>query len=390
MKKIGLFLCEEPFEGGKFQYSLSMVHAVAALPRDRYEILVGYNDQRWLQYLAEYDLKLIHLPFGVIDHFINKVWRNLKMSLRLFRAISPYIYRVAQKMARQKMDLWIFPVDDKFTFQVPVPALTTIHDLMHRYEPRFPEVSGRQFEKREYYYGNICRWAQGLLVDSEMGRRQVAESYRVSPDKIHVLPYIAPQYIFEEPDLHGFEQRYQLPPKYIFYPAQFWEHKNHQGLVQAAALLKDQIPDIHLVFVGAQKNGYQSILDLVKEKELGPNIHFLGYVPNEDMPELYRRARAMIMPTFFGPTNIPPLEAMAMGCPAAVSDNYAMKEQVGDAALLFDPYSVAEIAGCLCRLWKDDALCRLLAKKSRERVRLWEQPQFNQRLESILNSLMDY
>ena len=94
---------------------------------------------------------------------------------------------------------------------------------------------------------------------------------------------------------------------------------------------------------------------------LAENVHFLGYVPEAHMPGLYRRARALVMPTFFGPTNIPPWEAIALGCPVAVSDIDGMRDQMGDAALFFDPTSVPEMAQVMERLWRDDALCRELA-----------------------------
>ena len=101
----------------------------------------------------------------------------------------------------------------------------------------------------------------------------------------------------------------------------------------------------------------------------------------------------MIMPTFFGPTNIPPLEAMFMGCPLAVSDVYAMAEQVGDAALLFDPKSVESIASAIRRLWEDDELCKRLSEKGRQRSALFSRERYNERfaknLEDILRKLRD-
>jgi glycosyltransferase involved in cell wall biosynthesis len=90
------------------------------------------------------------------------------------------------------------------------------------------------------------------------------------------------------------------------------------------------------------------------------------------------------MPTFFGPTNIPPLEAMALGCPVAVSDIYAMPEQLNGAGLLFDPTSVEQIAAALHRLWTDDELCMDLARKGVERTKQWAQPQFTEHLRQIV------
>src|SRR6185503_2369353 len=115
------------------------------------------------------------------------------------------------------------------------------------------------------------------------------------------------------------------------------------------------------------------------------SVSFVGRVPDADMAQFYRRARCLVMPTFFGPTNIPPLEAFALGCPAAVSGIYGMPEQVGDAALTFDPRSQDEIADALRRLWTDDALCLRLRERGHERARAWNQAAFNRRLEAILD-----
>lgn len=111
-------------------------------------------------------------------------------------------------------------------------------------------------------------------------------------------------------------------------------------------------------------------------------------MPDEEITEIYRRARAMVMPTFFGPTNIPPLEAFALGCPVAVSRIYGMPGQVGDAALLFDPNSVDDIAAAIRQLWSDDELCRSLADKGIERAAAWGPRRFSKRLEAILNSVL--
>ena len=148
--------------------------------------------------------------------------------------------------------------------------------------------------------------------------------------------------------------------------------------------MRHELPDVRLVCVGAAKNGYESTVALVRELDVEEQVRLLGYVPDADMAEFYRRARALVMPTFFGPTNIPPLEAFATGCPAAVSRVYAMPEQVGDAALLFDPASVSDMANVIRRLWLDDALCRELARRGREGAEQWADSHFAERLGAIL------
>ena len=202
-----------------------------------------------------------------------------------------------------------------------------------------------------------------------------------------MLPYVPPRYISEAVISPDFFHKYQLPAKFIFYPAQFWWHKNHIRLISALAKVKEKHHDISLVLVGTRKNAYDDVERHVKSLGLDSHVRIFGYVPDNDMPEFYRRARAMVMPTFFGPTNIPPLEAFALGCPVAVSNVYGIPEQVGDAALLFDPDSVEEIANCIERLWQEDALCASLISKGHARAVLWGQQKFSQVLHGIVEKL---
>src|ERR1051325_1432074 len=94
----------------------------------------------------------------------------------------------------------------------------------------------------------------------------------------------------------------------------------------------------------------------------------LGYVFDSDMSALYRAADGLIMPTFFGPTNIPVLEAWDLGSPVLQSDIRGIREQVGDAALLADPSSVDSIANGIYRLWTEAELRRQLADRGKARV----------------------
>lgn len=389
-RKIGLFLSEEPSEGGKFQYSLSLIEALAAFSDQSYEITICYKNRVWTEYLKENSFKCIHVPFNYLDRILKRAWETTHFPPRLMRQVSPHIHSVARTIMSQKRDLWIFPNHEDFTYQIPVRSLATVHDLMHRYEPRFPEVSASGlYKKREWVLRNICQWSRALLVDSNIGKKQLVESYRVAPEKVFILPYIAPKYIYAMPNEDEFIKKYNVPSKYIFYPAQLWKHKNHEGLINAFISLKDRIPDLHLVFVGSPKNHYQILCELVENCKLTKNVLFLGYVPNKDMPEFYRRARAMVMPTFFGPTNIPPLEAMALGCPVAVSDIYGMREQLGNAAIYFNPLSVQEIASVIELLWNDDTLCSELSKKGLERSKNWNQNQFSISLKNVIDSLIN-
>ena len=383
--RIGLFLGASPEWGGAFQYNQSMLDAVAALPAESFETVVAYRHECWERLLTGYRVSNFRISPGLAGKAAGVIWERLKLPLAWRRRICPYFHPVARALIGARCDLWIFPSQDHWTYEIPVPSLGVVFDLMHRYARRFPEVSENgEFERREIHYAAMCRWARSILVESETGKRQLMECYGIDGDRVHVLPTVAPRYMYSSEIPAGFAERYRLPVKYVFYPAQFWEHKNHQRLIRAAASLMEKIPNLQLVFAGGKKNGFDAVLQLVQTLRLSDNVHFLGYVPDADMPELYRRARALVMPSFFGPTNIPPLEAFVAGCPVAISGIYGMPQQVGDAALLFDPNSEAEIADCIYRLWTDDDVCAGLAQKGLAMAKGWNQDHFNQRLREIL------
>lgn len=387
-KTVGLFLASVPTDGGAYQYSLSMLAAVVKLTELGYDTVVVCTNQHWREHLRRYPLPVIFRPVTTFQQLVLKCVKFGVVPLRFWRSICARVSPIAHVLVEQRCELWIFPSQDEWAYAAPVNALGTIHDLMHRYESRFPEVSSwGKYTRRELHYHKLCKWTKALLVDSQVGKQQVIESYGTSAERIFVLPFVAPDYIYAQQQTNAkFAGKYKLPKKFIFYPAQFWQHKNHARLVQAVASLSHDITDLALVLIGSRKNNYDAVRDLVHRLGVADQVHFLDYVPNDDMANLYQRARAMIMPTFFGPTNIPPLEAFATGCPTAVSNIYGMAEQVGDAALLFDPESVSEIAQAIKSLWLDDDLCSTLAEKGKRRHSVWNQQQFNEKVREIVDT----
>ncbi len=224
-----------------------------------------------------------------------------------------------------------------------------------------------------------------ICVDSRLGAEQLEESYPGGSAQTRILPFCCPDSFENEEIPDGFEKDMaSLPEKYLFYPAQFWTHKNHRRLLGAVAELKPEFPDIRLVLVGSAKNLQMNIPELCKAYGIEENVIVFGFVKGEYMRELFKRARGMVYPSFWGPTNIPPLEAMAANCPYAVSDVFAMREQSGDAALYFNPESQSEIAQAVKTLWCDDRALAELKKAGAEQRRKYQFSAFAGNLKRIL------
>ncbi|MFC1784221.1 glycosyltransferase family 4 protein [Candidatus Neomarinimicrobiota bacterium] len=374
MKKIGLYL-DAVITGGTFQYNLSILEAFRSFPKDQFSIIIAYTSKLWESYLQKENISAVKINRTIF----SRLWFQTRTPLWLWRNTGKYFDTFSKSFIQQKCDLWIFPSQDIWSYSLPLPALGTAHDLMHRYERQFPESGSRkEYNIREKHYSRMCKNAKGILVDSSLGKQQLIESYHVPNSKVHVLPFIAPKYIHETKN--SVSLKYNLPQKYLFYPAQFWEHKNHKALVRAISLIIAKLPDLKMVFVGSPNNGFTSLNNLIKKLGLQKVFIFLEQVPDEQMKGLYANARALIMPTFFGPTNIPPLEAFACGCPVAVSNIYGMPEQVGDAGLLFNPRSDVEIADSIYKLWTDNDIIQNLINMGHQKNKEWGQTQFNQRL----------
>jgi glycosyltransferase involved in cell wall biosynthesis len=387
MKRIGLFLTASPSGGGMFQYSMAILSALLALPRAENELVVGYSDPAWTRFVPA-DLERFPLRLSRTLSSVAALWATIGISHKLWLRCAVRFSASVREVVHKDCDLWIFPRQDVWSSRFPVPALAAVHDLMHRYEPHFPEAGGLGRQSyRQRYIQELINYSMGILVDSEVGKQHVLESFGADPGKVFILPYVPPSYIYESGVPSDFDAKYRLPEKFLFYPAEFWPHKNHLRLIDAIARVRATCGDIRLLLAGSFGKEYSRVRLHVEQLGLGDHVQFVGYLPDADIPEFYRQARALIFPTFFGPTNIPPLEAFALGCPVAASGIYGMPEQLGDAALFFAPHSEEQMADCICRLWRDDALCQRLTSRGQERARQWGPSQFEVALRSIIEQL---
>lgn len=254
------------------------------------------------------------------------------------------------------------------------PYINTVWDLQHKLQSYFPEVSKNgEWERREEYHLKILNRAALIITGTETGKAEIERFYQIPAARIKVIPMFVPQL---RSNLDSSDRdvmtKYQLPDRYLFYPAQFWPHKNHIGLLLAIKCLEENYNlEVPLVLVGADKGNESYIKAMVEKLNLSERVYFLGFVPLQDMAALYRNAFAMTFVTFFGPDNLPPLEAMALGCPTIASNVSGAKEQLGDAALLVDPKQPQEIAAAIHALFTDNNLRQKKIELGLKRASQW-------------------
>ena len=383
-KRLVIVLTMLPHHGGKYQYSLSVLNSFR--DQSHFKIVVLYYDEHWNNLIPKEfhkikinkDIKIIQgiklliglIPFGDI----------------LIRLLSNIFFSIHKKIHEIKPDLVIYPGGETLSYENKYKSVVPVFDIMHKYES-YPEINSFRINySRNLHYKRVVKNASIIFVDSEVGKLQLKESYPCKNSlKIIKLPYTAPPYVFTS--IKG-SFKINLPKKYLFYPAQFWKHKNHKNLIEALEILKTKHKvKIDLVLVGAKKNYYLNVLDVIKKYGLENQIHYFNYVQNDELVYLYKNAFALIMTSTLGPTNIPPLEAIALGCPVIVSDVYAAREQLGDSALYFDPKKPEEISNNVLLMLENKKLREEIIRKGFIKSSKYSQHQFKS---ILLNSLISH
>jgi glycosyltransferase involved in cell wall biosynthesis len=275
--------------------------------------------------------------------------------------------------ARYRLDVLFNP---GFTAPVlaPCPLVTVFHDLQHK---RHPE----HFRWFDLPFWRLLLWAsahrsRGLIAVSEATRADLARFYRIPKERVSLIP-------------HGVEQRFfaldrSRTEPYVLCVATLHPHKNIERLVRAYAA---GLQKYRLVLAGMRGFHAARIDALIAELGVGDAVKITGWIPREQLHELYARAHAFVYPSTFEGFGMPVLEALAAGIPVACADIPPLREVAGDAALLFDPLDEAAIAQALDRVCSDEGLRRKLALAGPERARpfTWERTA-RMTLDAILTS----
>jgi len=407
--KIGIFINSLPDMGGVYQYTRMLVRTIAdnnwsgddlvvfsGVKAGSMRELMGNSKNKFV-YLGplRLGLELLRKPsFNLLKmvprYMITKLLRR-QSDNELHRTYLELVGRVVNN--RYKIELMIYPRLDFETFHNGIPFIISVHDLQHRLNPQYPEVNtGDLWEWREYFFLNGCRNALAIFVDSEIGKEDVINCYGTPSVKIKVLPFLPPDYLTEKIDpglLKETRINFKLPDNFLFYPAQFWQHKNHYNIIGAISRIKmEKGMEIPIVFCGdkIEKYGeFDRVMKWAKETGVIDQVHYLGYVDKKYIAPLYKLAYALIMPTAFGPTNIPVLEAWEMECPVITSNIRGCREQAGDAAILVNPFDEKDIARGILQLYYDPELCKTLAVRGKQRLMQWGVEDFRRRVRDTID-----
>jgi len=220
-------------------------------------------------------------------------------------------------------------------------VVLTVHDLHVFTHPQFCTLANR-IHYRLLLPLSIRR-AAAITVYSEHVRRALLLRFPAAAAKTRVIPPGLPAQFLQAATTaqrEALRARLHLPRKLLLFVGDLAPRKNLPGVLEAFARLRADHPDLHLVLAGAP--GGRS----AATSGHGAGIHWLGYMPPDDLPALYALAEALVFPSFDEGFGLPALEAMACGCPVVCSPGGAA-EVCGDAALVCDPSSTEAIVNAV-------------------------------------------
>jgi len=267
-------------------------------------------------------------------------------------------------------------------FELPPTRLcrlvSTVHDLIPLH---FPELVSKKFYLLfRALIGRTIRMSDRVITDSEFSRRDILDRFPVPEEKVTVIP-LAPHPRFRTvDDSQGDDtvrRRYGLPRRYILFVGVFEPRKNVPLLVDAFVSFRrrfDAVGDFQLALVGGAGYRGEEIAEEIRGRELEPAVRLLGYVPDEDLPALYRQADILVVPSQYEGFGLPALEAMACGTPVLAADRSSLPEVVGPSGRLFAPGDPELLADEMADLLSSDETLAEMSVMGRERAGLftWE------------------
>lgn len=281
------------------------------------------------------------------------------------------------------LETWLSPVDLLFipAHTLPflgrrsIPTLVTIHGLEYEYLPEYYRFPQKLYLTASTYLA--VRYASGLVAVSSWTKRSLVRRLGADPKKIRVIHEGVEKNKFKVPASPAGRQsskfkinqvlgKYKLKKPYLLFVGVIQPRKNLVRLIEAFSKLEE--PSLSLVLAGRLGWMYDEIVAAPTKFGVKDKVHFLGYVPEEDLPALYQAASVFALPSLTEGFGLPVLEAMAAGTPVVAARAGALPEVVGEAGLLVNPLNPGELAGALSLVLQNPELAEGLREKGFKRA----------------------
>jgi glycosyltransferase involved in cell wall biosynthesis len=341
---------------GVAQYALALVRAfLAYADRHRFTLFVLEEDLPLFAF-TQPKMKLVPVPEKFRPPVRNILWHQTVLP------------RLARKY---RLDVLHVPSYRRMLWARPCALVATIHDLA-------PFRLAKKYDWKRMLYGRVVarrlvHRQDEVIAVSQNTARDIVECFRFPARRVTMIHNGLDHARFS-PGSHEAARaivadRQGLRHPFFLYVARL-EHpaKNHVRLIEAFNRFKAGTrSDWKLVLGGSDWHGSEVIHAMIRQSPFVRDIHCLGFVPDDDLPTWYRAADVFVYPSLFEGFGMPPIEAMACGCPVISSTRGSLGEVVGDAAAIVDPEDTGSLKAEMTRLAGDDGARERLRRAGLER-----------------------
>lgn len=302
---------------------------------------------------------------GSLEDLAGEGWiRDSRIQFREFR---PRIFSVAEQWAAVRgeyrgVDLLWTP-----QYNLPLPyqgkLLVTIHDLC---QLAHPQTLSNDLQRgyAKYLLSRVAKRASVVLCDSEFTAFEMQKYLHVDRERL-VVAYPPMGNVW---GISAATAPTPPNPPYLLAVGNVKKHKNLPRLIAAFGGIRNRIPH-DLIIVGKREGFLNSETQLGNiSADFNGRVRFTGQVTDQELGMYYRNATALVFPSLYEGFGYPLVEAMAEGCPVACSSVASLPEVAGDAALLFDPYSIEDIGRALLQIATEPTLRETLVARGRRRI----------------------
>lgn len=343
------FLLPGPMEGlGRYTYEVAR-RLVQAHPE--HEFLFFFDRPYDKRFLFDKNVQAVVLPPPARHPVLWYIW---------------FEYSVRRALKKYQPDVFFSP-DGYLSLRARTPTVMVVHDLAFEHFPEAIPFLVRHFYK--FYSPRYCRRADHLLAVSEYTRKDIQKQYGIAEDRITTCGNGCRNGFSPLPETERqlARQQYAEGRPYFLYVGAVHPRKNTHRLIEAFSLFKQKTgAPIKLLLAGRFAWQTGPVKEAFDVSAFQKDIHFLGFVPDEELPRLMGAAFSFVYPSLFEGFGLPLLEAMHCDVPVISSLSSSLPEVAGDAALLVDPMNARQLADALRRLYEEEGLRQNLIEKGKK------------------------
>jgi glycosyltransferase involved in cell wall biosynthesis len=323
-------------KSGVGQYVFALVRA----------LLSGGHRHKFVLFVLEEDLPLF--AFAKDNAEIVEVAEKFRPPVR---NILWHQMRLPKLVRKLQIDVLHIPSYRRMLWARPCAVVSTIHDLA-------PFHVDEKYDRKRMFYGRVvarrlARRQDRIIAISEYTAVDVVKFFSLPRERITVIHNGLDHERFNAGSRDqakvGAAERFGLKRPFFLYVSRLeYPGKNHVRLISAFEEFKSATQsDWQLAFAGGDWHGAEVVHEAIRKSKFAKDIRSLGFVPDEQLPELYRAADVFVYPSLHEGFGLPPIEAMACGCPVVTSSRGALAEVIGEAAVIIEPEDAHSIANQL-------------------------------------------